>query len=75
MRWVRTRVLPDPAPAMMSRGAPAWVTAASWAGLRPRMSSAGSETVTPQAGPVGRPEGAVPSARARAAAALACCRP
>ena len=49
MRWVSTRVLPEPAPAMMSRGAPAWVTACSCAGLRPLTSSVGSATVTPQA--------------------------
>ena len=27
MRWVSTRVLPDPAPATISRGPEVWVTA------------------------------------------------
>jgi hypothetical protein len=45
MRRVRTRVLPDPAPAMMSRGEPEWVTARLWAGLRSRVSSSGSTAV------------------------------
>src|SRR3954463_16280713 len=35
MRLVSTRVLPEPAPATMSSGEPAWVTAARWASLRP----------------------------------------
>ena len=43
MRWVRTRVLPEPAPATMSSGPPVWVTASRWTGLSPssRASSAG----------------------------------
>src|SRR5699024_3837975 len=39
IRRVRTRVLPDPAPAMTSSGPPSWVTAARWASLRPRSTS------------------------------------
>src|SRR2546421_11299904 len=33
MRWVRTRVLPDPAPATIRSGPPGWVTASRWTGL------------------------------------------
>src|SRR4051812_249847 len=35
MRRVRTRVLPEPAPARMHRGLASVVTARAWAGLRP----------------------------------------
>src|SRR5437588_6650116 len=42
MRWVRTRVLPDPAPAMIRSGPPGWVTASRWTGLR--SSSSGATT-------------------------------
>src|SRR4051794_375236 len=35
MRWVRTLVLPEPAPATTSRGPSPWTTASSWSGLRP----------------------------------------
>ena len=35
MRCVRTRVLPEPAPATTSSGPPVWVTASNWAGFRP----------------------------------------
>ena len=35
MRWVRTRVLPEPAPAMTSSGPSSWMTASRWTGLRP----------------------------------------
>src|ERR687898_1559018 len=35
MRWVSTRVLPDPAPATTSSGPSAWVTASDWTGLSP----------------------------------------
>ena len=35
MRWVSTRVLPEPAPATMSSGPSAWMTASRWTGLRP----------------------------------------
>src|SRR6478735_8871931 len=38
MRRVRTRVLPEPAPATTSSGAPACVTAARWGSLRPSRS-------------------------------------
>ena len=31
--WVRTRVLPEPAPATTSSGPPRWTTASSWSGL------------------------------------------
>ena len=43
MRWVSTRVLPEPAPATTSSGPPRWTTASSWSGFRPR-SSAGSRS-------------------------------
>jgi len=33
MRWVMTRVFPEPAPASTSSGPPAWTTAARCAGL------------------------------------------
>ena len=39
MRCVSTRVLPEPAPAMTSRGPPGWVTASIWDGLRPSRSA------------------------------------
>ena len=42
MRCVRTRVLPDPAPAMMSSGAPRCSTEARWRSLSPRVNSSGS---------------------------------
>src|SRR6266545_6655990 len=35
MRWVRTRVLPDPAPATTSRGPSPWATASRCTGLSP----------------------------------------
>src|SRR6185503_19588431 len=35
MRWVSTRVLPEPAPATINRGDPACVTACRWRGLSP----------------------------------------
>jgi len=41
MRRVRTRVLPEPAPATTSSGAPSWTTAARWGSLRPSRSSSG----------------------------------
>src|SRR4051794_268390 len=42
MRWVSTRVLPEPAPATTRSGPPRWVTASRWAGLRPETSSSAS---------------------------------
>ena len=41
MRCVRTRVLPEPAPARISSGEPACVTASRWRSLRPRVSDSG----------------------------------
>src|SRR3954464_14419151 len=35
MRWVSTRVLPDPAPATMSSGPPSWTTASRCGPFRP----------------------------------------
>src|SRR4051794_13360743 len=35
MRWVRTRVLPDPAPATINKGPSRWVTASRWTGFSP----------------------------------------
>src|ERR1700730_9887171 len=35
IRWVTPRVFPEPAPATISRGPPAWVTAARCCGLSP----------------------------------------
>ena len=51
MRWVSTRVLPEPAPAMTSSGPSGWVTASSWTGFSP--SSSGSSLLGEQrpAGP------------------------
>ena len=40
MRWVSTRVLPEPAPATISSGEPAWTTASRWRGLSPSSSAA-----------------------------------
>src|SRR5215217_4411203 len=39
MRWVSTRVLPDPAPARISNGPSPCTTASRWGGLRPASSS------------------------------------
>ncbi len=39
IRRVSTRVLPEPAPATTSSGAPSWTTAARWGSLRPSSSS------------------------------------
>src|SRR4051794_18912816 len=39
MGWVRTRVLPDPAPARISSGPSPCTTASRWGGLRPASSS------------------------------------
>ncbi len=44
MRWVSTRVLPEPAPATISSGAPLCVTAARCCSFSPASSSAGSVT-------------------------------
>ncbi len=35
MRWVRTRVLPEPAPATTSRAPSPLATASAWSGLSP----------------------------------------
>ena len=53
MRWVSTRVLPEPAPARMSSGPSPWVTAARWGALRPSSraairSSAAASGTTPE---------------------------
>ena len=40
MRWVSTRVLPEPAPATISSGVPACTTASRWRGFRPSSSVA-----------------------------------
>src|SRR4051812_29660942 len=40
MRWVSTRVLPEPAPATISSGDPSWTTASRWRGLRPSSNAA-----------------------------------
>jgi hypothetical protein len=40
MRWVSTRVFPEPAPATISSGVPACVTAWRWRGLSPSSSDA-----------------------------------
>ena len=42
MRWVSTRVLPEPAPATISSGVPLWVTAARCGSLSPSSSASGS---------------------------------
>ena len=39
IRRVSTRVLPEPAPATTSSGAPSWITAARWGSLSPSSSS------------------------------------
>src|SRR5680860_1813162 len=57
MRWVSTRVLPEPAPATISSGPPACTTAARWASFRSSTSSglttagrcAGKSSNTPSA--------------------------
>ena len=45
-RCVRTRVLPEPAPATTRSGPSTWRTASRWAGLRPARSSSCGVTVT-----------------------------
>ena len=40
IRWVSTRVLPDPAPATISSGDPACATASTWRGFNPSSSAA-----------------------------------
>ena len=45
MRWVSTRVLPEPAPATTSSGPPRWTTASSWSGLSPE--SAAPDMLSP----------------------------
>src|SRR4051812_814681 len=48
MRWVRTLVLPEPAPATTSSGPSVWVTASRCTGLRPCRRSEGTEPgITP----------------------------
>src|SRR5438309_1849298 len=48
MRWVSTRVLPEPAPATTSNGPPGWTTASAWSGLSPvRRSWAGLTIARP----------------------------
>ena len=42
MRWVSTRVLPEPAPATMSSGLPSWRTASRCCGLSPASRASGS---------------------------------
>src|SRR4051794_18967017 len=39
MRWVSTRVLPEPAPARISSGPSPWTTASRWGGFSPASSS------------------------------------
>gem|GEM_PF-4203493 len=46
IRWVSTLVLPEPAPATMSRGAPACSTAARWGSLSPATSCSGDATAS-----------------------------
>src|SRR6056297_3234030 len=43
MRWVSTRVLPEPAPAITSSGPDGWTTASSWSGLRPSANGDGPD--------------------------------
>src|SRR3954469_5355348 len=47
MRWVSTRVFPEPAPATTSSGPSPCTTASSWSGFRP---SAGTDIVHPSYG-------------------------
>ena len=54
MRCVSTRVLPEPAPATMSSGPSAWVTASGWTGFSPS-SSGSSGGAHAAAQPTGRP--------------------
>src|SRR5690625_3585891 len=44
MRWVRTRVLPEPAPATMRSGLPLCVTASRWGPFRPSRSCSWDDT-------------------------------
>ena len=82
MRWVNTRVLPEPAPAITSKGPSVWVTASRWAGLSPESRSLAiteplSTTLQPYRAPcdglglIGAPAGLDPPIRGRAVARLA----
>src|SRR5919106_5997904 len=51
IRWVSTRVLPEPAPAITSSGPSPWVTASRWAGLR----SASRRSTRSAPGAIGAP--------------------
>ena len=66
MRWVSTRVLPEPAPAMTSSGPSPCTTASRWEGFRPSRSSVCAATRSPYRRPLtaSRPDGvrASPSA-------------
>src|SRR4051795_5139359 len=57
MRWVMTRVLPDPAPARTSCGPSPWVTAAICSGLSLRSSSWDTGFFTPGSCPSGWGDG------------------
>ena len=63
MRWVSTRVLPEPAPATMSSGPPSWSTASRCCGLSPTSSCSGSAPGRAAPGP---PSGPSPAAAASA---------
>ena len=66
MRWVSTRVLPEPAPATISSGPSVWVTASYWTGLRPSRRSSSPISAPyrrPTTLPEGRPDRPAGSAR------------
>src|SRR5687768_17083750 len=58
MRWVSTRVLPEPAPATMSSGDPACLTASACSGLRPFRRTAAPGFACRGAAALGRAGGA-----------------
>src|SRR3954454_15695106 len=47
MRWVSTRVLPEPAPATISSGPSVWVTASRWTGFSPESRSSSKPSSSP----------------------------
>ena len=66
MRWVSTRVLPEPAPATISSGPSVWMTASYWTGLRPSRRSSSPISAPyrwPTTVPEGRPDRPAGSAR------------
>ena len=67
MRWVRTRVLPDPAPATISSGEPVCTTASRWGGFMPSSSGSSAGSGRPVSRRTAAPAPASPPPAAAAA--------